>query len=374
MRTLIFTPRTAGHHLEYLHHLYNGARNHLENNYFFLVPDSFLEVRNKCEWKESNNIEFIYLDKKESNLCNTGNYFSSAYRKCKIVNKYIQKYDITHVVLITLVHYLPFLPFIVSSKTKVSGIIYRIYLYEWKKMSFIKKIKDIIEMYIISNFSIIEKGFILNDSSAACYVNKLFKTNKFISLADPIQKSDYTPKSLKENLNIPNDKYVYLHFGAMTKRKGTLMLLKSLNNIPLEQRNKFVFIFAGHIRNDIKNDFYKEYEKLRNNTNIILMDEFCSYETLMDLCYSSDAIVIPYENTSFSSGVLGYAALFNKPVIGPSDGLLGKLIRRNGLGTTINNIDSKNLAKAILRTPTINNKTNNYIENNSIEVFLKTIL
>ena len=105
MRILIFTPRSAGHHLEYLHHLYDGAKNKLENNYFFLVPNSFKEVKNELEWETAPNIEFIYLTEKESIKCNTGNYFSSSYRKCTTLKKYILNYQITHVILITLVHY-----------------------------------------------------------------------------------------------------------------------------------------------------------------------------------------------------------------------------------------------------------------------------
>lgn len=374
MRILIFTPRTAGHHLEYLHHLYDGAKNKLENNYFFLVPNSFKEVKNELEWETAPNIEFIYLTEKESIKCNTGNYFSSSYRKCTTLKKYILNYQITHVILITLVHYLPFLPLILPKKVKVSGIIYRLYLYEWKSLPFIKKIKDVLEMYITAKSNMVEKGYILNDSSAACYYNKLFKTTKFVPLADPIQKSNYIPQCIKKSLNISNDKYVYLHFGGMTKRKGTLVILDSIERMSKNDRNKFVFIFAGHIRSDIKSQFYNKYETLKSDTNLILFDEFCSYEKLMDLCYSCNAILIPYENTSFSSGVLGYAALFNKPVIGPADGLLGKLIRRNKLGITINEINSANLAHKILQTPHNNTESKKYTELNSIKAFQEKIL
>lgn len=374
MKTLIFTPRTAGHHLEYIHHLYNGALKHPEKQYLFLVPNSFHEVKNKFNWEKADNIEFIYLTEKESHACNTGNYFTSAYRKCATLRKYIINYQITYVILITLVDYLPFLPFILPQRVKVSGIVYRLYLYEWKHLSLAKKIKDVIEMYITAKSDIIDKGFILNDSSATCYYNKLFKTQKFTLLPDPIQKTKYIPQCLRKKMNIPQDKYIYLHFGGMTQRKGTLKILDSIKNIPTNEREKFVFIFAGHIRNDIKKIFYRKYDSLKDNTNIIVMDEFCEYETLMDLCYTCNAIIIPYENTSYSSGVLGYAALFNKPVIGPADGLLGKLIKRNRLGTALCKIDSQILAQKIIQTPPSIKNSDKYIEQNSIEAFQNSIL
>lgn len=43
---------------------------------------------------------------------------------------------------------------------------------------------------------------------------------------------------------------------------------------------------------------------------------------------------MPYHLTSLSSGVFGYAAVFNKPVIGPDNGLIGKLIQKYELGIT----------------------------------------
>ena len=55
----------------------------------------------------------------------------------------------------------------------------------------------------------------------------------------------------------------------------------------------------------------------------------------------------PYEAVDLSSGVIGYAAYYNKPVIGPSGGLLGKIIRRYQLGTALQDITPSSLAKAI---------------------------
>ncbi len=52
----------------------------------------------------------------------------------------------------------------------------------------------------------------------------------------------------------------------------------------------------------------------------------------MAMFEQSDVILMPYTRPEYSSGILALAARSGKPVIGPTGGLLGRLIRENGLG------------------------------------------
>ena len=83
--------------------------------------------------------------------------------------------------------------------------------------------------------------------------------------------------------------------------------------------------------------------------------------------------MIPYKLTDLSSGALGYAALFGKPVIGPSSGLIGELIIDNKLGISLDEIKAESIAKTINDFRNISIHTS-YVENNSINAFCKTIL
>jgi hypothetical protein len=84
--------------------------------------------------------------------------------------------------------------------------------------------------------------------------------------------------------------------------------------------------------------------------------------------------LIPYKNSEQSSGVLGYAAQFNIPVVGPSSGLLGKLIKKNKLGYTINDITSASLAYFISNSKNNENIIiNNYLDNRTVSTFIETI-
>lgn len=372
MKLLIFDTAVDGHHLEYIHHLYIGAsENNIETK--FLLPQKFEKIKDKFEWSKNDSISFTYITDEELTKCNKKNYFIASWNKCKILHKYIKQFDITHVFLITLAHFLPFLPFFIPKNTIVSGIIYRIYLYEWKYLSIFKRIKDIFEYLSIVYSNKISTAFILNDNASTIYLNKLYQTQKFVFLVDPIVPLNYVPKNIRNELNINNQKEVFLHFGAMYRRKGTLLILDSIKEIDSGMLQNMTFIFAGIINNDIKDEFQKKVNELNKNVQIIIFDEFCSYEQIYNLCFSSNCLLIPYYNTSFSSGVIGYAALFNKIAIGPAKGVLGKIIRKNKLGTSINNQTPESLAKAIINIKKIKTNNNIYIESNSVMNFNKTI-
>ena len=86
---------------------------------------------------------------------------------------------------------------------------------------------------------------------------------------------------------------------------------------------------------------------VKNKCQIVLYNEYCSKSFMADLFESSDCIVLPYEVTAQSSGLIGYAAHFRKPVIGPKTGLVGKLIRKYRLGIQPDDINPETLSMAI---------------------------
>ena len=100
---------------------------------------------------------------------------------------------------------------------------------------------------------------------------------------------------------------------------------------------------------DIHDAFFRKIGELQKSVNIRVYDKFCSNEFLADLCKTSDVILLPYASTCQSSGVLGHAAYYGKPVIGPAEGLVGKIIRKRGLGIAIEHITPQTLADVMVR-------------------------
>lgn len=170
----------------------------------------------------------------------------------------------------------------------------------------------------------------LNDEDSTRTFNS---TSKFRSLPAPVPSVDFSKvKSVRENIGISYDERLLLHFGGLDGRKGTLDILNSIISSKEGELDNICFVFAGRINKNTRDKFYELLNVAKTKAKILVFDKFCSYDFLCNLCYSCDVILMPYHLTNLSSGVLGYAALFHKPVIGPDNGLIGKLINKYHLG------------------------------------------
>lgn len=268
---------------------------------------------------------------------------------------------------------MPLLMLLLPKGVKASGIIYRIYLYEGYGKTSLKLFANHLLYLLMVRSRNINRLLILNDRSSVSYLNRKFKTEKFRFLPDPVCISGREGENIRKELGVNDRQKVLLHFGGITRRKGSMHILASLKHLSEDERKTFVFIIAGRIYPDIKEQFYEEYEALKAEYNIFVYDEFCSYKFINDLCASCDAILLPYCNTTQSSGLIGYASHFGKPVIGPSQGLLGKLIRRNHLGLSIDNISGLTLAVSYRKVLGYNS-SRLYAKYNTIERFCDIVM
>jgi glycosyltransferase involved in cell wall biosynthesis len=343
-KTLIFDASVQGHHLEYLHHLYMGANSKSGREYVFVVSSKLKNIFGKLDWPERSNVIFEYIDENEIKILESKSGLIKAYHLCAILVRNIVKFSATNVILISLMEFMPFLAFIPRRSVRISGIIYLIYLYRWSKSSLWRKIEDVIKYKIFSNCSLFDNIYLLNDDFSPVYLNKKYKTSVFKYLPDPyVPLEGENVKNIRQKLDISANKIVYLQFGSITRRKGVIEILKAIENLNNDELEKLCFIFAGKIDHDVSCEFYTIIEKLEPRAQILVYDRFCDFDFIGSLCVSSDYLLIPYKNPEYSSGVLGYSAQFGIPVIAPSNGLLGKLVRKNNLGILLKDGTSENL-------------------------------
>lgn len=375
MRILIFDPIITGHHLEYIHHLYEAEENK-GYDVIICVPETIKNVKDNFEWQQKSNIQFMYLDDKYcESLKHLGRlrYARSFSKKLKLVSKSVKP---DKILLISIIQALPLLPlFFLGRKEKISGIIYKIYLYSWRKYSFAQKIYESIRFMSVKCSCNIKNVFVLNDDASARRLRMIWHKNKFVSLPDPFQSKKET--QIFNTLLLDKNKIKILHFGAMTSRKGTMDIMNAIEILCNEDKvSNFQFAFAGKINKDIKQEFYYKYNVLKNKCDILVMDRFCSYDELDELCRECDIILAPYKNVYSSSGVIGYAAKFHKPVVVPDDGLLGKLVKKYKLGMAIKNLDAIKISQILASNEVIpinNEMHDNYISKNSVKNFNKVI-
>ena len=372
MKTMIYDTSIDGHHLEYINHLHNYiAEFHKEGEYVFVIPQKFQELKSNYEWNISNNISFIFIPDEQLNSINCVNQFKLCFQNCRLLYNFQKKIKCNEIILINLAIFIPLLPLFISSKIKINGIIYKIYLYE--KQSFLKYIIDKFRYLVLSRCKVFQNIFILNDKKGTHQLNRLYKTSKFKYLPDPVpKKKEIINNDFRKDYHIPEDQIIFLHFGSLEKRKGTIRLLKAISLLPNDFKG--TFIFAGKLTPDIKEE-YLHLINILNKTgkNIISINEFVSEELMHTLYYTADCIIIPYIETSQSSGVIGYAALYNKPIIGSSAGLIGNLISEYSLGITISSDNLEDIYREIMNFSPYFTQ-NDYVISHSVNDFAKELL
>lgn len=368
MKILIFDTKISGHHLEYIHNIYDATQLRNSDKFIFAIPH-FDTQKSEYIWDKKENVSFHFLSQEEISKIK-GNKFKRCWIESNLIKKLVKELDINEVILIDLAGVIPFLPLILPNPIKIKGIIYQIFL--WKNItSRLSLIIENVRYSIMANNKSVEKVLILNDKKSATELNKKYNSDKFVPLPDPLPEVEVPKIDLSKELNISSDDIVFLHFGAMSRRKGTLDIIKAIPLIPKEK--KLTFIFAGKIDKEIEPEFFSDLDIAKQYHNVIVENRFCPYSYIYGLLKLSHCVLVPYHIVSQSSGVIGHASHFHIPVIGPTKGLLGYLIKENDLGICLENITSLTLAQAINEfTPySISDK---YSTINSIKEFQNSLL
>lgn len=369
--TIVFDDTITGHHLEYLSHYHALAGRKREEQFLFLLPKEFEKEKHTINWTDEENITVRYISDSDMAKCKNTNVFVAAWRKSRLVANEARKENAGRVILTTLIEFMPFLLFLIPSNCILSGIIYRIYLRD-NNMSGIRLWLEKLRFFLMARIHKKSILYILNDKKSVCTLNKEYNTTKFKFLPDPVPNIDISSvRSIREKLGIQDSGYVYLHFGGLTERKGTLEILKAIMITDEKTLSNKSFVFAGKVYDDIREEFYNLLEQAKQRTNILVFDEFCQYDFLYNLCKTCDCILIPYKMTNLSSGILGYAALFNKPVIAPEQGLIGDIVRENSLGITLRDVSASGISAAFNIYP--ESIINNYVTENSVDNFINTL-
>lgn len=375
MTILVFSPEDTGHHMEYLHHIYAHVCPLCPKAEFvFVVPFSFKEKAKQLVWESRTNVRFDFLSEEECKSYRGRNGAWVSFVWARLLRSRIKRYRANYVYAQHLMKMLPAAGFVFPKGVKLSGIIYKIYLYEWQKGGLVSRTLDVLKYLLLTKTRTISKILILNDSASVCYLNRLWHTDRFVFLPDPfvsIRRQQNIDLRLKYGLN--KSDLVLSHFGSLSLRKGTMSIVAAIIKSTEVELKDRCFIFAGKVGRDIRDSFYKELGPV-NNLRVIVEDDFCSYDYLYALCSISDVILMPYKETAQSSGLIGYASQFGVPVIAPKTGFIGKLVRRYRLGLTIPNTSPDSLREAFNQVRTLPRPTKRYCEDHTVQLFANVLI
>lgn len=225
--------------------------------------------------------------------------------------------------------------------------------------------------------------WVLNDRKGADILNRKHpRFGKFEFLPDPVWPDEIFANIPLRN-NSQDNRVNLIFFGTPRVDKGPLVLLEAMQKLPIECQAKIRLTFAGKNTGRDAETFRNALNAAQRNApraELVHLDRFISYGETASLVSSCDAFLLPYVRTDRSSGVLGMAARFGKPVIASESGLLGELVKKHGLGDTVptGNAEALNqkLRSFIAGRNLTNfnaNKARSYADSRSCRVFADTI-
>lgn len=372
MNYLIFEYNHKGHFPEYLFHLINYANSQIDCNshYYFVVNPEYKNQIDKMSLP--NIITICYLGDDEIKSCESSFPIFSSFKRIKILKKYLELYNIDVLILSWILPYMPGL-YLINQNISINTIEYRIPYWRGKNTRLITRIIDKFKFKLYSSNKNLRNIYLLNDKWSISYYNQKYKTDKYKYLPDPIDIKYSIPINIRKS----DDKITLMHVGCLKKEKGTFELLNALQDLPPEIKCKYKLIIGGKPANEVVAELIKErIDDLKQSMSIDNHLGYVSDTELEKMYQRSDYIMIPYFNILQSSGNLGHAASFNKPVIGPKDGLLGKLISEYKLGVCLDSISSDaiyNTLISLAKSPVVQVDGAEYFKINSPQQFARLL-
>lgn len=140
----------------------------------------------------------------------------------------------------------------------------------------------------------------------------------------------------REKGNIGGQRPVrFLHVGVLSARKGLEVGFRAIERVSAEWTEKGEAVIMGTIEDPYRARFERALDRLRvrrPDARVIWEERPLSDEEFEAAIRSADWIWMPYLRSEYSRGILVHAAAAGAPVLGPDDGLLGKLIAEWSLG------------------------------------------
>lgn len=358
-RMLFFDLAISGHHIEYLYHLIKYRVAHPECSGFVFVthPDLISHLRGlelPQDWYSKGVVIVNPSQNEMQELSEISSVFKRAKAEFRILNRIVHEHQVDRCYLMELNRY----QFVVGSQMarslpcRIRGILFNpLGAPGNKEPPRLTKLRKNLQLIWMARNKKLEHIYILNNTNLVSALNKNNRMqNRFVSLPDPIL---IPPKWAEQNEDVVAgraDKYRFLLFGSLSVRKGIFLVLEALRQISDDIIHQMEVVFAGCVVSEVRGPFLAALYELRRDRpamNIHYLDEFVSYEALPVLFSNSDCVLVPYIGNQASSGVIGHAALYGKPVISPDCGLIGDIVRSYQLGTVITAMNSSKLASTM---------------------------
>ena len=361
---LFFDAKATGHHGEFLENIISGLSNKDSTNSLIVCNPLLVDRLNQCKLENNSTIKIKPLKISEMSLIESAqNQIQRGSRELKVLERYLIESGATALVLMDMnIHQLALSSWKYSKKNpiSISGILFN-HLNPPERKTLEKKsikgyltcLRKKLQMFLLLRNQSIKSVFILNDRGAVDYMNGWsFSRNVFRFLIDPIPAGMRDINVSKEKPE-SNKQFNFIMLGAISPRKGCLEVIKALKHANFPNGMNVSLHLMGAFSKE-----YPEYEELllseiealkltRMDVQVELKNEFIDNEAFCQEISDSDCVLATYMGFFGSSGMIGHACRYQKPLIVSCDGLIGIIVESKQLGLCVNSCDIDALAITI---------------------------
>lgn len=348
-----YDPYVSGHHVEYLYHLAAWRRREGgDGRLYFIVREAFdrsFDELMPLDELSRIGVRIIHLEEVLGSSSSTFEQTVTSYRRqIGAIKRIARAHDIEHCVFMYMDN-----PLQVALSTPMarrpgfglSGILlnpfggfggrYKKYYYSGRR---------VLQNYLMMSNRNIRSVFVIIDEATARRLNRMHLTRKFVFVSDPVLRTREL-FGLPEEAEERDDRLRFLLFGSLNRRKGIFMALEMCDRLSDEELARVRVDFVGTVAGPDRAAFRERVRRIqtRDDRAVQVTDRRVPYRALPAHFGSTDFVLLPYEATQASSGVLGIAADYGKPVICQGGGVFERHIDEYELGAAIQEMDASRL-------------------------------
>ena len=373
---LVVETLNEGHRKEYVEHIigYLNSNPEMKPHYIFFLNENLVKSLEISH--DDIIIEILECKKYHSGILynNIKHYF--------LIRKILKTYSSVDTVLflnIDIYQLMLYFSFLLRRKIDIEGILFLPF-----HQNPVENIKSSVQVFrkkllmkglLLCNNQI-KKIFLLNDAEGVLKLNHIFfnkqEKSVFTYLPDPIDiqciVQNDTKFELRKKYNIESNRKILLIFGGIDERKNVFNIIEALTKLDKEIQSSICLLIVGKIYLQNKNKLYD----LINQTlikyldiRIMVVEDYVSDLQREFFFNASDVVLMPYINFYSSSGVLGHAIKYNKPILTSNKGLVNTIITKNDFGISINPKSPSEIAKGLKELLIVSEK--NKINHKNIE-------
>jgi glycosyltransferase involved in cell wall biosynthesis len=137
---------------------------------------------------------------------------------------------------------------------------------------------------------------------------------------------DVTDDKARKHLGIGAEEFVCLCFGELRHHRERALLIEAFDRLS-GWRNKLVIAGGGEIPTPSRRTF--QYWRIKYDPRLCVDDEWILDEDVQLYLRAADVVVIPREGV-LNSGTVALGFTFERPVVGPDEGVIGEVLRKTG--------------------------------------------